>query len=90
MGTFIVNWHLGGDLKVIKCVLGCEQGANNLNPCPFCMRMVRDEKSKGDKHSNPQNQGDEDTINGDTDNWIGCIMSTNMLIEHNKYLIDRN
>ena len=90
LGAFTVDWHLGGDLKTVKCVLGCEQGANTINPCPFCMRMVRDKKSKGSKQSILQNQGDEDTLNGDTDNWIGSVMSANMLAEPKKHLIDRN
>ena len=38
VGTFDVDWHLGGDLKTIKCLLGCKQGANSLYPCPFCTR----------------------------------------------------
>ena len=44
IGTFDVDWHLGGDLKTIKCMLGCKQGANSLFPCPFC---VRGYKKKG-------------------------------------------
>ena len=27
IGTFDVDWHLGGDLKTIKCMLGCKKGA---------------------------------------------------------------
>ena len=90
LGAFTVDWHLGGDLKTIKCVLGCEQGTNTINPCPFCMRMVRHKKTKGSKTSTPQNQGDDDTLNGDTHNWIGGVMSANMLAEPNRHLIDRN
>ena len=28
IGTFDVEWHLGGDLKTIKCILGCKQACS--------------------------------------------------------------
>ena len=36
-GTFDVEWHLGGDLKTIKCLLGCKQGANSFYTRAFCI-----------------------------------------------------
>lgn len=42
-GDFDVEWHLGGDLKTLKCMLGCKGGANTLFPCIFCCHS----KSKG-------------------------------------------
>ena len=35
-GIVEVDWHLGGDLKTIKCLLGCKQGVNSLLSCSFC------------------------------------------------------
>ena len=37
-GEFDVEWHLGGDLKTIKCMLRCKLGTNSLIPCPFCVK----------------------------------------------------
>lgn len=42
IGTFDVEWHLGGDLKIIKCILGCKQGASSLLPCPYCVRGYKE------------------------------------------------
>ena len=36
IGDFDVEWHLGGDLKTLKCMLGCKGGANTLFPCIYC------------------------------------------------------
>lgn len=36
LGTFQVEWHLAGDLKTLKCMLGCKQGAMTLFPCIYC------------------------------------------------------
>ena len=53
--------------------------------------LFRSKKTKGSKPSTPQNQGDDDTLNGDTHNyWIGGVMSANMLADPNRHLIDRN
>ena len=43
-GTFDVECHLGGDLKTIKCMLGCKQGATSLYPCPFCTGQTPTQK----------------------------------------------
>ena len=50
IGAFEVEWHLAGDLKTLKCMLGCKQGANTSFPCIYCcQRRVtqRDEVKKG-------------------------------------------
>lgn len=36
IGSFDIEWHLGGDLKTIKCMLGCKIGENTLFPCIYC------------------------------------------------------
>ena len=51
VGTFNVEWHLGGDLKTIKWFLGCKQGENSLLPCPFCMRGYKPSLRKQGKWS---------------------------------------
>ena len=35
-GAYDIEWHLGGDLKTLKCMLGCKGGANTLFPCIYC------------------------------------------------------
>ena len=40
VGEFHVEWHLGGDLKTIKCILGCKLWVCSINPCPMCMKKV--------------------------------------------------
>lgn len=35
-GAFVVEWHMAGDLKTLKCMLGCKLGANTLFPCIYC------------------------------------------------------
>lgn len=36
IGSFSIEWHLGGDLKTLKCMLGCKMGANTLFSCVYC------------------------------------------------------
>ena len=50
IGTFDVEWHLGGDLKTIKCILGCKQGASSLLPYPYCIRGYK-ESTRGSTSS---------------------------------------
>lgn len=45
-----VDWHLGGDLKTIKCMMGCAQGATSRWPCPYCNAQIdipRQKKTNG-------------------------------------------
>ena len=47
IGNFDIEWHLGGDLKTLKCMLGCKGGANTLFPCIFCCHLKTPSKGKG-------------------------------------------
>ena len=53
LGTFQVEWHLAGDLKTLKCMLGCKQGAMTLFPCIYCChsKVLTTTKGKGAKAS---------------------------------------
>ena len=61
-----VEWHLGGDLKIIKCILGCKQGASSLLPCPYCIRGYKEStrgstsSKKSVKESHTSRSMDED------------------------------
>ncbi len=46
VGSFTIDWHLGGDLKKIKFMIGCSQGENFANPCPWCMLKVKQKDNK--------------------------------------------
>lgn len=50
-GAYDIEWHLGGDLKTLKCMLGCKGGANTLFPCIYCChpKMISDIDIKQDK-----------------------------------------
>ena len=37
-GAFNVEWHLGADMKTIKCVYGLNMGANCLHSCIYCLQ----------------------------------------------------
>ena len=37
IGAFEIEWHLGGDLRTLKCMLGTKHGANTLFPCIYCL-----------------------------------------------------
>ena len=97
LGTFDVEWHLGGDLKTIKCMLGCKQGANSLFPCPFCTRGYKKKDKKGKQKKRFQAIEDEDE---DEDleeesqlegrEWDGGILKCPMLKEPNRSMKDPN
>ena len=74
-GEFDVEWHLGGDLKTIKCMLGCKQGANTLLPCPFC--------TKGHKTSRatPLVGQDNDENAQEDGEWVSGVLACDMLAE---------
>ena len=36
IGCFNIEWYLGGDLKIIKCLLGCKLGAKTKFSCIYC------------------------------------------------------
>ena len=42
IGNFDIEWHLGGYLKTLKCMLGCKGAAKG-------MRQGREEASRGEK-----------------------------------------
>ena len=50
VGTFVVEWHMAGDLKTLKCMLGCKLGANTFFPCIYCCHS-KSEVVKGSKAS---------------------------------------
>lgn len=37
MGQYKVEWHFGGDLKTLKCMLNVLKGANSKSPCLYCI-----------------------------------------------------
>lgn len=49
VGRFHVEWHLAGDLKTLKCMLGCQQGANSRFPCIYCCHTRVDPSKKSTK-----------------------------------------
>ena len=53
LGTFQVEWHLARDLKTLKCMLGCKQGAMTLFPCIYCChsKVSTTTEGKGTKAS---------------------------------------
>ncbi len=92
--SFAVDWHLGGDLKTIKCMLGCTPGANTHFPCPFCMRGYKKIiKQKGKKRSSNCVEEDEQEIQ-DADiedgEWDGGILKCPMLQEPDRSIKDKN
>ena len=46
-GCFNIEWHLGGNLKTIKCMLGCKHGANALFSCVYCCHSKTAVGSRG-------------------------------------------
>lgn len=79
MGSFNIEWHLGGDLKTIKCMLGCTQGANTPFPCPWCMGKVIS-KNKKCHH--------DDTFGNET--WVGGVLQSPTLAPPNRDLVDKD
>ena len=53
VGSFEVEWHMAGDLKTLKCMLGCKLGATTLFPCIYCLHS-RVEPNRGKKGSKGQ------------------------------------
>lgn len=51
IGAFQVEWHLGGDLKTLKCMLGTKMGANTMFPCIYCChpKMPNEALGRGKK-----------------------------------------
>lgn len=41
-GEFLVEWHLAGDLKSLKCMFNVSHGANSKHPCLYCMKSSND------------------------------------------------
>ena len=99
-GTFQVEWHLGGDLKTIKCLLGCKQGAMSLYPCPYCVRGYKPGKAQSKKASTLGTSRFpwEDDVAGDvggiadTDagrEWEASVLRCPMLAEPDRASKDR-
>lgn len=42
IGDFKVEWHLAGDLKLLKCMFNVSHGANSKHPCLYCMKTTQD------------------------------------------------
>lgn len=59
-GKFKVDWHLGGDLKTIKCMLGCAQGALTKFPCPYCTAQIDTSKNKKSTKKGKKQKQDKD------------------------------
>ena len=77
LGSFYIDWHLGGDLKTIKCMLGCTQGATTPFPCPWCMGKVSS-KNRNSHHS--------DTLGNEA--WVGGVLQSPTLAPPNRHLLD--
>ena len=83
IGVFDVEWHLGGDLKTLKCMLGCKHGANTLFPCIFyCHPKLQVEvlgkKGKAPTKGNARKQamGLGNAVKGKGSNeWFNGILS---------------
>ena len=91
LGTFNVEWHLGGDLKTIKCILGCKQGASSLLPCPYCMRGYK-ESTRGSKSSKKSVQRRQETrsmIDDDTREWECSVLKCPIMEVPNRSTKDR-
>ena len=82
-GSFAVDWHLGGDLKTIKCMLGYTPRANTHFPCPFCMRgykkTIKQKRKK--RSSNCVEEDDQEIQDADIEEgeWDGGILKCPML-----------
>ena len=40
IGDFVVEWHLAGDLKTLKCMYNVSKRANSKTPCLYCMDLA--------------------------------------------------
>lgn len=58
IGCFNIEWHLGGDLKTLKCMLGCKTGANTIFSCIYCChsKTAVDSRVKGKQPSKGKSQ----------------------------------
>ena len=45
-GDFIVEWHLAGDLKTLKCMYGVSNAANAKFPCLYCMHGTKESSGR--------------------------------------------
>ena len=97
VGIFDVDWHLGGDLKTIKCMLGCKQGANSLYPCPFCIKGYKKSgNQKGKKRAHAMEEEDENQdaqdaqSHGEDREWDQSILHSPMFEEPNRAMKDAN
>jgi hypothetical protein len=100
-GTFDVEWHLGGDLKTIKCFLGCKQGANSLYPCPFCTRGYK-KQGKSSRNTKAGKKGQSLRIEEDVEveeegasdsvrrEWDTSVLACPMLDEPDRASKDEN
>ncbi len=93
-GSFVIDWHLGGDLKTIKCMLGFTPRANTHFPCPFCMRGYKKiAKHKGKKRSSNCLEEDEQEVQNaemEDGEWDGGILKCPMLQEPDRSIKDKN
>lgn len=80
IGTFDVEWHLGGDLKTIKCILGCKQGASSLLPCPYCMRGYK-ESTQGSTSSKKRVKGSQAirSMDDDAREWASSVLKCHVM-----------
>ena len=46
LGRLTIDWHLGRDLKTLKCMLSCAQDAEATYPHPWCMHQVKPKDKK--------------------------------------------
>lgn len=84
LGEFDVEWHLGGDLKTIKCLLGCRQGANSLYPCPFCTKGY-----KGNARTKGRSMQDECEADDNVSHtWERSVLQCPMLDEPDRAVKD--
>ena len=57
IGVFDVEWHLAGDLKTLKCMLGCKHGANTSFPCIYCCQRRATPSDKVQKGKGQKGKG---------------------------------
>ena len=41
-GSYRAEWHMGGDLKTLKCMYNVSKGANAKSPCLYCMGPAKE------------------------------------------------
>lgn len=87
IGTVDVEWHLGGDLKTIKCILGCKQGASSLLPCPYCIRGYK-ESSTSSKKSVKGSQTIR-SMDDDAREWVCSVLKCPVMEVPNRSTKDK-